>query len=1006
LTTAIDFSAFEYRQRPESLSPRITSAYLQVLEWLEAMPQTAGFKDRGQQRNSRPDLDDDSWFGVARQFYWYFQTHFTKARNVLLRMSDEAIRKTQTSWLDEARLAVLDIGCGSGAATFALLDLACGYNQFCWDSKLATWPREIYLAAVEPSSISRTILEKFAEALRPELEFNRISLTISPITEYFPHPSCIQQLEARWIPEHTTTLLALSSNTIRPLQRMWNLVVGLALQAGVNFNAELGTAVAKAYDDVLSHYRFEQASFIHIATRGTGGLEMTLFQALYHVFEIVRRWFGEKADYSWWTLDEQLSVAFVNAKGTRFGDAHPGSIHETPYAIMINSGLRRSVSADLSYAKILDLANLELAWIRARHHALHDDFADDVELSLLDATWSSWLARFQRQLSSADWSALAVDQRIAFPIPKNERDDRPRTLLHMNEQVASAALSQTHPTAFAPRDPDHILGNRLNAETFEQFYEPWFPHWRSYWSAIATALEDQSVVCKLDVKSYYTEIPQHRIYRSLLHAMHIEDTSRTRLLLHALVMASLSLPHKPEHGIPQIGVQSALWATLFLQPVDAAMASDKPAEVQYFRYADDITIVAPQAQLAAQIKKAEDNLGLLELCLNLNKKKEYPAVYYQAHALSLSLHDNLAKAFRQLLLALYYLPSGYRIALRDSRDQFLSEYAAALSQIEVFAPAPFLNRKIRIRLSSTQRIRHRRYGFRVRFPRYRTGIDQTSWKQDFLALNPAWGALRDFLIKQLADLFRSAASQLLNERLDEFQVASERRNLRFAAYRLAVLGVSPILPELVAILRDKPWLLAPRAVLKALVDAGQVATVFDLAKGWHAGELPTVVPRPADGMQTLECNTYLCAAACKALGYGGQQMEIADFLWDVVQNEASKIYERMAASEALLRVGVSLNDRCGDLLTLSENFNTEPYFVKNLVLLLASANCPDVAQKITDIARRSGSMIVWDAVQYALGGSGNILGQAEPKVVERYYARKYPDVPIEFVLDDYPSLLV
>jgi len=638
-------------EEPHGFSPRIHAAYNQAISSLEKDPRLAGFN----QDDSKPDLDDDSLYGGAKHFYWYFQTHHSKAQYALLRLSNEAIRRDHDSWLNDPRLSIIDIGCGTGAATFAILDLLCDYNEYCWNNKHPTWHREVQLVAMEPSAHAIAIMRRLLEALEPELSFNSISVTLTIINEPFPSPDCIKQLKMTWSPVNPISCLTISSNVIRPIQNMWDRAVALLTQGGIRLDdADLGKAVAKAYEDILGHYGFQRIAFLDIATWGKSRRGETFFRILDQLWSTIRTLFGGRPIYSWWNDESEPTINFRNDPGTRNGD-HP--VHElarSTFTLKIHAGMRFESLKDGVIADTLAQENLELAWARARNYALSDDFVDEVEIKLADVDHAARLARLRYHLNAEDWQHLGIGFRIPFPLPKNESGDRPRTLLHLGEQVAAASISQAQLKAFSPIDSNHILGNRPNRNRDEFFFESWFMQWKSYWNAIHLAAKDGLIVCKLDVKSYYTQITQRRLLQDLLAGMGIPSTSQARKLLSVQILERLAAPHATGLGLPQIGVASALWATRFLTAIDSTILKTKPDSVDYYRYADDITLIAPLELLEAQINAVQQSMASLGLTLNAEKTKKYPAIAYRQALPSFSQHNGLAKQFRELLEALYY----------------------------------------------------------------------------------------------------------------------------------------------------------------------------------------------------------------------------------------------------------------------------------------------------------------------------------------------------------------
>ncbi len=79
-------------------------------------------------------LNDDSPQGVAYQLYKYFPTHFFKFLQALIATEQESLETGLTNVLNWSSVTFVDIGCGAGAGSIALLFLLERYQQFLIDN--------------------------------------------------------------------------------------------------------------------------------------------------------------------------------------------------------------------------------------------------------------------------------------------------------------------------------------------------------------------------------------------------------------------------------------------------------------------------------------------------------------------------------------------------------------------------------------------------------------------------------------------------------------------------------------------------------------------------------------------------------------------------------------------------------------------------------------------------------------------------------------------------------
>jgi len=353
----------------------------------------------------------------------------------------------------------------------------------------------------------------------------------------------------------------------------------------------------------------------------------------------------------------------------------------------------------------------------------------------------------------------------------------------------------------------------------------------------------------------------------------------------------------------------------------------------------------------------------------------------------------------------YYLPRPYRLQLRHRQWEFLNEYSLLLRGIGARLPPTWLSRKIRVRLASLIGIlRHRFFGFRVKFPKYVQGSSVDDWMHGFNSNNPHWIRAYNDLKEHLAELFRNSYAELSSQELDDLGVARERRNLRFAANRLVILGIGAVSVDIFRVLTEQPWLLATRPILQALVQDGFVDEVLELAMKWHAREFPKPATSTTCVSAPLMSSSFLCSVACRALGFAAPNDNIVQFLWKILENSNSTTIERISASESILRLRAARPENAEGLLTLIQASIGEPFFVKNLVLLYANAGSENWAETLRSLVHAGQHWIIADAVQYGLNSQADILLQFEPEIIQKYYARHYPDVPLELVIDDYQSV--
>lgn len=981
-----EFTAEWVSRSPHQMTSRMHDAYFHTLEWIKSWPHVAGFTEKGK----KPDLDDGSEFSIAKHFYWYYDTHFFKAQNSLVSTYLVSHNLLSTNWLDQPKLWVLDIGCGTGAATCALLDLLCEYHDYRWKHGYPVWDTQLHIVAVDPCKPALDVYSKMLECLQPSLVQFHIAVEVCQVQDEFPQPTCLDKILKGWKGDDAHVLLAMSSNVIRPLQNMWDKLLGMLNLTGSSLNTELGDVIARAYEYLLDKRPFTQTIIIDIATNQKTGRGEWFFNMLKKIAQSFRKLFDQKTTDMWWNFQANLSVDFFNSPNTYHADHTSETVGRSDYYHSIQIGEKQPNIEAKHWHGIRDPKNLQLAWARARNYAFYNDLVDEVEHKLADYFWADYADRLANSMEIGDCRPLQIHHNIYYTFPKNREEDRPRYFLHLGEQLISAAVSQQYPQSFEPYDADHISGDRLNKERTEFFYERWRKHFTNYKKAIHNAARSNLKVLKVDVRSYYTRIKQNTLYDLLRSSFESDKSSIVAVLLRQVILRNLkSPPHQPNLGLPQSGITAGLWASKYLIPVDRVML-EAVEKSEYYRYADDITIVGEPDALDRYLQTLKDALADSKLGLELNPEKErrFDADKYKELNADDPTYKKISGAIQELLGGIYFLPREYRSAWKTDRDRFLQFYSDLLRGLGIYLPPYWLNRQIKTRSTLDHRIAHYLkglLGMRVRFPPLL--LSQDKWVSQFLDMNTDWVNCRDQTIIELVNFFHVSYEKYISPRSDDITKHKARGAVRFAVYRLSGLGANPIANDLEEILAEMPELLITSITLKALMNAGCVETVLGLGKRWQECELPEGI----DGM-VMGCGKFLCAMASWALGYSEPNEAILAFLYKVLFSPESDIIEKLMASEALIRLNVPTDEHLEEIQLLMQNNQSSPYLIKNLILLVALAHQP-FQELVPTLQFDSTEPIIRDALQFAMVDGRNILSLPEPRELERYYAKWYPDLP-------------
>jgi hypothetical protein len=996
-----------HSQDPRGFSSGVETAYTNVLNWLRGEPHASGFDNE----TENDDIDADSPFDNARHFYRLFQLHFVKVQYALLAAIDNNENGNQMPWLEEPSPCVIDIGAGCGAATFAMLDLLCEYNAYAWRNGIPRHAVNVQLVTIDPAKYTTPIFERFLEELKPYLVTHGINVRWQHYREKFPSPICTDHLKQYFRTTHNSSFLVLSSNVIRP-QLQWLTAVIDTLEpllqtlgwTGYIPNELIAQQYFSALNEVFKHCKAQRVQIVDIATNNKWHGQ-TLGNTLRTVIANVQNQFVKSGEYQWHYSITNTSVHFKNVADSEYG--RKGLPGRTSFTFAIQKGINHSFIIDQPWVSALDLQNLELAWARARNYVLYCDFVDEIEVLLADWQIKLYLERLRNHLIANQASCiLGIDQAQPFFAPKNDEVDRPKYLLRFGEQILAAAISQICLSEFTTNRSKRILGNQINSQANEYFYEPWLKHFKAYEKAVRQAAKEDRILCKLDLKSYYTNIQQNKLFHKLRSVIETPCNSTVYEALKSLIVRSLTHPHKPCYGVPQSGIAAGLWTSIYLDDIDKEIIASLNGQAEYFRYADDMTIIGNPVSIDQHIKVAETAADKLSLTFNKEKEHRVSAITYQSRFNEDKQITALSRRFRNPLRVLYWIPPFYWKELAYHPSNFLCVYSELLESIGIYLEPNWLHRKI---------IQNRRYlnglfysifSSNKKYPPYPTNINtdvKTQWCHEFLSLNPVWIVDKSELIADLVTLFNENYYRYCDKNADDNVLSLARKALRFSSNRLSVLGVAPISKELHDLFKCKPWVLSKKT-LKALVQCGQEDIVENLGCEWHLRNLPIGHDISGNTVNLLS-GPLLCASACWALGFSNKPVLVSNFLKQVLFSTNSDDIERISASEALLRLHIQCAENYDDIARLANCTSSSPYLQKNLILMLAASGVTEWTSLVDTIIHTTKHQIVIDVAQYALVHGGSIFDVTEPAVIRHYYARYYSDIQVDSFIDDYGSLL-
>ena len=191
-----------------------------------------------------------------------------------------------------------------------------------------------------------------------------------------------------------------------------------------------------------------------------------------------------------------------------------------------------------------------------------------------------------------------------YYMPKKKHLVRPITLLSLPDQIIYQALANVIADELydimSPFFNSSIFGNIFRntqppkGESNIFFFEKWNKQWKRFNDEIRTKYKKgYKYIVKFDIASYYDMI-DHNILCQILENYNVEDKLidllKKCLRKWALPATSHFKNYQKSCGIPQGPISSPFFAEIYLSPLDKLMRNYRG--VYYFRYADDINIMA------------------------------------------------------------------------------------------------------------------------------------------------------------------------------------------------------------------------------------------------------------------------------------------------------------------------------------------------------------------------------------------------------------------------------
>lgn len=884
----------------------ITNAYLKTHEWLRQRNATHLGLNYQQIRNK---LTEETLESAAGQFRAFFPTHYFKVKYAL----DEIVTLEKLAlWLAHNRIVcILDVGCGAGAGSTAFVDTLVSL----YESGRVTNPVDVYCIGIDPNIHALGVYNQMLQNVAGESYPWPIKVTHKVKPGGFPSVTTqvvqeLQQIAAQWNRPNLPHLFVMQLNVVSPFKQTYNVNTAeyeILRQYGVDppvygDDIGFGEREAQAYLQIFATSRVDH---MHIFTIGTRNYQLDkhiaeMGSAMFKIFE-------QNTHNLTVQGNGEQSVTFYNPAGSLHEAKREP--HSTTFHAHILTIKNDELRGDREWQEVIEFDNLKLAWVRARRELMLEAFVDEVEIRVFEADLETNLQSLQRQLMAYAEDVARHDDYVAYKVPKNASQTRPRGLSRFEEEILSIAIiqrlgqadSQTRLTSYA-----HRLTTQSRGRDTEYLYAPWFSAYGKYQEDARNAAQrcPNGIIIKTDIRSFYTRIIQAQLMEA---TREIVQSDRVRWLIKLLLSKNIDRSALNK-GLVQGGIASGFFANLYLKPIDVALGAGNTWQASLFRYVDDMVIVIPQQEDGSSasdsakeiLSMLREKLGLLGLELNEDKTSilSIPDFLEQTQLdTDIEAHK---QTFDRVLSGLWLLDGSLRQKfIRWKEDDnlwwyWIKQYQICLEKLGVFIDEGALSRRIAKYLFNESRRRKDLSGENElnfpELPKDAQGKAYDEWVQEFIFVNESWCDQYYNLRKQMSEMF-SNSLDLLKGELTPLEEEKCQRRLRFALNRLREIGLSGILDDLLDLFKHTPWYI--RDLLGTFNDLGRQQiedAIFDLM-GFY---------RHSD----QEMSEYLRVCLISALGH---LHRVNEHHWQIIVDFArsSSLVERLMALEVWLKLSTT-----------------------------------------------------------------------------------------------------
>jgi len=428
-----------------SFHPYIAEAYTAVHQWLETKPDVKGYQLI--ENYSKCDDNKEPFKSAAAQYSLYFPTHYFK---VIHTLENIITPEKLLTWLDQNRnICLVDVGCGSGAASIAFVETVLRLKQ----QEKISHPVNIYCLGIDVNECTLAIYNQLINQVKSQvvssqinLEFN-ISATsireaVLPVTGY------LSQKREQWQQPFLCHVLMIHSTVVDLLsiqhkkqQKKYDFLKKLDIDSDliVSNYADYSQEYALAYKHLFEEVPIDRLSVITIGTKKDRSPVQEMSDAL------AQRFKSSHHNVESNSLSQEIQrVYYENPIGSYWRNIK--NIIKAPkpseFYVDISTLVSAKLHKDNDWNQVISTENIELAWVRTRKYILEESLVDEVEIRLFERNLQENINRLQKQLIAYVQEVANKEDYISYNFVKNSSTTRPKGLSRLEVEIMSIAIIQ------------------------------------------------------------------------------------------------------------------------------------------------------------------------------------------------------------------------------------------------------------------------------------------------------------------------------------------------------------------------------------------------------------------------------------------------------------------------------------------------------------------------------------------------------------------------------------